>query len=85
MLTGQTSAIPRKFRTDFLTTLLNGWKLWVPAAIANFKLIPVDSQVLFMSIVSVCWAAYLGYESNKNLLMTNKKLMVSDEETEDTT
>ena len=53
--------------------------------IANFKLIPVDSQVLFMSIVSVCWTTYLRYESNKNLSEARDVRMLNDEETEDTT
>lgn len=77
------SYLGSKFQRDFIPTLINGkimnssarlkaefvgWKFWIPAAAANFAIIPLRSQVAFMSLCSFCWAAYLGYQSNKPLL-----------------
>ncbi|KAF5837020.1 hypothetical protein DUNSADRAFT_4945 [Dunaliella salina] len=62
-LTGKASDIPSKIRDDLLPTMVNGWKFWVPAASINFYAIPVEKQVLYMSLCGVLWTAYLSYAS----------------------
>jgi hypothetical protein len=37
--------LPAKLRSDFLPTMLNGWKFWVPAATFNFTMVPLQYQV----------------------------------------
>ena len=44
-LQGQLAQWPRKAEADFVPTLLNGWKFWVPAASVNFTLVPLQHQV----------------------------------------
>lgn len=62
-LTGRARELPAKMRADFAATLVNGWKFWVPAACANFWLIPVPLQVFFMSTCGFVWTAYLSFAS----------------------
>lgn len=37
--------LPGKLRADFVPTMLNGWKFWVPAATINFTAVPLQYQV----------------------------------------
>ena len=37
--------LPSKLRADFVPTMLNGWKFWVPAATLNFTMVPLSYQV----------------------------------------
>lgn len=62
-LIGRGSELPQKMRKDFIATLMNGWKFWVPAACANFWLVPVPMQVFFMSACGFVWTAYISFAS----------------------
>ena len=42
----------------------SAWKFWIPAACANFWLVPLKKQVVFMSACSIVWTGYLSYASN---------------------
>ena len=46
VLTGKADQLPAKLRADFLRTMLNGWRFWVPAATVNFVAVPLKYQVL---------------------------------------
>lgn len=63
-LTGQSNKIEGKIRNDLVPTMINGWKFWVPAASVNFAVVPLHHQVLYMSLCSVLWTAYLSHASN---------------------
>mmetsp|Transcript_5452 Transcript_5452/g.15584 ORF Transcript_5452/g.15584 Transcript_5452/m.15584 type:complete len:211 (+) Transcript_5452:173-805(+) len=63
-LTGQADKIVSKIRNDGPATLATGWKFWVPASCINFKLVPLQYQVLYMSACGLLWTAYLSYASN---------------------
>lgn len=52
-----------KVRRDFVPSMLNGWKFWVPAACVNFYVVPLKRQVFFMSACSIAWTGYLSYAS----------------------
>ena len=52
-----------KVRRDFVPSMLNGWKFWVPAACVNFYVVPLKRQVFFMSACSSAWTGYLSYAS----------------------
>ncbi len=43
--------------------MINGWRFWVPAATINFKLVPLQYQVLYMSTCGMLWTGYLSYQS----------------------
>ncbi|KAI7845659.1 hypothetical protein COHA_000773 [Chlorella ohadii] len=62
-LTGQLDQLPGKLRRDFVRTMINGWRFWVPAATINFKLVPLQYQVLYMSTCGMLWTGYLSYQS----------------------
>ena len=44
-LQGKLEQLPAKLRTDFVNTIQNGWKFWVPAATVNFVAVPLQHQV----------------------------------------
>ena len=64
-LQGQAAALSDKLRRDFTPTILNGWKFWVPAASINFVAVPLQHQVLYMSLCGVLWTGYLSYSTDK--------------------
>lgn len=64
LLQGQAHDIPDKLKRDLVPTMVNGWKFWVPAASINFWVVPLQSQVLYMSVCGLLWTAYLSYSSN---------------------
>jgi len=64
-LQGKMKEVGEKVKKDLVPSLFNAWKFWVPAASANFYLIPLQRQVLFMSACSIGWTGYLSFESNR--------------------
>ncbi|PSC75706.1 PXMP2 4 family 4 [Micractinium conductrix] len=62
---GQLGALPAKLRADFLPTMKNGWKFWIPAASVNFFFMPLQYQVLYMSTCGMLWTGYLSYAGAK--------------------
>ncbi len=59
---------PDKMKRDWIPTMVNGWKFWVPAAAVNFKFVPLRFQVLYMSSCGLLWTAYLSFSSNTQTL-----------------
>ncbi|KAA6429931.1 hypothetical protein WJX79_000232 [Trebouxia sp. C0005] len=64
LLQQRASEVPDKLKRDLVPTMVNGWKFWVPAASINFWVVPLQSQVLYMSVCGLLWTAYLSYSSN---------------------
>ncbi|QDZ21669.1 peroxisomal membrane protein Pmp22 [Chloropicon primus] len=64
VLQGKANELSVKVKRDFAPSLVNAWKMWIPVAFANFYLIPLKRQVLFMSGCSIVWTGYLSYASN---------------------
>lgn len=64
-LQGKSSELPDKMTNHFLPTLFTGWKFWVPAASINFVAVPLQHQVLYMSLCGVVWTAILSSSSAK--------------------
>ncbi|CAL8463749.1 g3283 [Coccomyxa elongata] len=62
--TKQLDRLPEKVKRDFVPTLINGWKFWVPASMVNFYLVPLQYRVLYMSTCGMFWTGYLSYTSN---------------------
>lgn len=47
---------------SFLDSYYAGWKLWIPAQMINFSIIPPIYRVLYANYISFCWNAYLSYK-----------------------
>jgi len=73
ILQQKSSEVRGKLKRDLLPTMVNGWKFWIPAASINFYAVPVQSQVLYMSVCSVLWTAYLSFSSYSNAKATQPK------------
>ena len=54
-LQGKAREYPAKMANDALPALKRGWAFWVPAASINFALVPLNTQVLYMSCCSIVW------------------------------
>ena len=72
MINGELLCTWRDGRTGMFLSLTGvlccaGWKFWIPASSINFWLIPVRSQVLYMSACGLLWTAYLSYSSNRKM------------------
>mmetsp|Transcript_30836 Transcript_30836/g.56109 ORF Transcript_30836/g.56109 Transcript_30836/m.56109 type:complete len:223 (+) Transcript_30836:51-719(+) len=63
-LTGKAHEIRNKINRDLVPTMINGWKFWIPAASLNFYAIPIQHQVMYMSVCGLFWTAYLSYASS---------------------
>jgi protein Mpv17 len=63
VLQQQADQVVGKIKKDMFPTLVNGWKFWVPAACINFFLVPVNYQVLWMSLCGVLWTGYISFAS----------------------
>eukprot|EP00246_Nothoceros_aenigmaticus_P003347 TRINITY_DN1444_c0_g1_i2.p2 TRINITY_DN1444_c0_g1~~TRINITY_DN1444_c0_g1_i2.p2 ORF type:complete len:127 (+),score=10.83 TRINITY_DN1444_c0_g1_i2:345-725(+) len=61
----QVSELPSKYQKLALPTLIAGWKFWIPAAILNFGVVPLQARVAFMSSCSVFWNFYLSIRANE--------------------
>ena len=47
------------------STLQANWRLWVPAQLINFAVVPIHFQVLFANGVAVCWNIYLSWATHR--------------------
>eukprot|EP00347_Sterkiella_histriomuscorum_P004588 403359893 len=51
-------------KDKYVQTIYANWKVWIPAGIINFQLVPIQYQVLFANFVSLFFNAYLSYMHN---------------------
>lgn len=65
-LRGLSHELPDKLHKDLVPTMLNGWKFWVPAACVNFYFVPLQFQVLYMSVCGVIWTGYVSFASHNS-------------------
>ena len=56
-----------KVAQDWWPAVVTNWKLWVPAQVINFGLVPLPYQVLFANGVALAWNAYLSHTSHSRL------------------
>ena len=52
-------------QTKWWPTVAANWKLWVPAQLVNFGLVPLHFQVLFSNGVAVLWNTYLSWATHR--------------------
>lgn len=65
-LQGKLEQFTEKAKSDFIPTMITGWKFWVPAASINFTLVPLQQQVLYMSACGIVWTAILSSSSTQS-------------------
>lgn len=51
-------------KDKYIPTLLMNWKLWPPAQVINFLIVPLQYQVLFANFVTLFFNGYLSYMHN---------------------
>lgn len=47
-------------KRNFAVSLFTNWKVWTPAQVINFQLVPFDFRVLFGNCVALWWNVYLS-------------------------
>ncbi|KAJ5383038.1 hypothetical protein N7517_000949 [Penicillium concentricum] len=57
---GGRRALTNKFRDVYLPTLKANFVLWPAVQILNFRVIPIQFQIPFVSTVGIAWTAYLS-------------------------
>jgi len=55
-----------KFKEHYWEAILVNWKIWPLVMVLNFRLVPLQFQVLFVNFVAIFWNAYLSYVTNSN-------------------
>ncbi|KAJ5982257.1 hypothetical protein N7451_012357 [Penicillium sp. IBT 35674x] len=57
---GTQKALKQKFSDVYLTTLKANYILWPSVQLLNFRVIPLQYQIPFVSSVGIAWTAYLS-------------------------
>ncbi|PLN81510.1 hypothetical protein BDW42DRAFT_185403 [Aspergillus taichungensis] len=57
---GGRRALTRKFQDVYLPTLKANFVLWPAVQILNFRVVPIQFQIPFVSTVGIAWTAYLS-------------------------
>ncbi|KAI5080681.1 hypothetical protein GOP47_0003864 [Adiantum capillus-veneris] len=57
---GQLDKLPALYADRALSTLIDGWKFWIPASVVNFGVVPLQARVAFMSSCAIFWNFYLS-------------------------
>lgn len=52
-------------RSDWWPVVTANWKLWVPAQLVNFGVVPLHFQVLFANGVALVWNVYLSHMTHR--------------------
>ena len=65
--THQVQKIWPKLEQDWAPTIVMNWKIWIPAQLVNFWIIPTNLRVLFANVVALAWTTYLSYASHKRV------------------
>ncbi|KAK2767748.1 hypothetical protein FQN54_003906 [Arachnomyces sp. PD_36] len=57
---GGKRALSRKFRDVYLPTLKANFLLWPAVQMLNFRVVPIQFQIPFVSTIGIAWTAYLS-------------------------
>lgn len=58
--------IQQKLKDDYPETIVNNWKLFVPATVINIGFVPPILRVLYLNVVFFFWSIYLSLVLNKD-------------------
>ena len=53
------------FCINFKSDMMNFYKLWIPAQMITFGVLPIHLQVPWVALISFIWTAYLSYSRGK--------------------
>lgn len=65
ILDGKPELIVDKLKSDWASTMITNYSVWIPAMFLNFKFVPPTLQVLFSNGVGFGWNIYLSHMSYK--------------------
>lgn len=57
---GGRRALTRKFQDVYLPTLKANFALWPAVQVLNFRVVPIQFQIPFVSVIGIAWTAYLS-------------------------
>jgi len=57
---GGRKAISRKLQDIYIPSLKANWMLWPAVQILNFRVVPIQFQIPFVSSIGIAWTAYLS-------------------------
>ncbi|PTU22524.1 hypothetical protein P175DRAFT_0431857 [Aspergillus ochraceoroseus IBT 24754] len=63
---GGRRALARKFRDVYLPTLKANFVLWPAVQILNFRVVPIQFQIPFVSCIGIAWTAYLSLTNSSD-------------------
>jgi peroxisomal membrane protein 2 len=61
----QLDDIQKQLEEDYKDTMLDNWKLFIPATIVNLAFVPPLFRVLYLNVVFFFWSIYLSLKINK--------------------
>ena len=56
--------IKNLLKSCYVKTMLNNWKVWIPATFVNLAFLPNEYRVLFINLVFFGWSIYLSFVIN---------------------
>lgn len=63
-LEGKPREIPGKLKQDLVAVVVMNWKIWIPAQLFNFSVVPPNLRVLCANITALVWNTYLSFASH---------------------
>ncbi|GAB1316492.1 Vacuolar membrane protein [Madurella fahalii] len=75
---GGRRAVSQKLRDMYVPTLKANYMLWPAVQVINFRLMPVQFQLPFVSTVGIAWTAYLSLTNAAGELEQNRIPKASD-------
>lgn len=60
-LEGNVKEVPAKLKQDWAGVVLMNWKIWIPAQLFNFWVVPPNLRVLCANITALVWNTYLSF------------------------
>ena len=76
LLDGKADQIVDKLKNDWVDTVLSNYKLWIPAQLINFSVVPPPFRVLWANFIGFFWNIYLSKVANNQIVEsveTNKE------------
>ncbi|KAK3061166.1 hypothetical protein LTS18_006868, partial [Coniosporium uncinatum] len=61
---GGKRAVARKFQDVYIPALKANYLVWPAVQILNFRIIPIQFQIPFVSTIGIAWTAYLSFTNS---------------------